>query len=67
MLFGLIAWSVVVPTLLLVAVGLFIDECTVGHFSWTMLMVIVGVVVGSVNVLLWLHGRHPHVARGIHH
>lgn len=57
MLFGLIAWAVVVPTLLMVAVGIFIDEHSISNFSWAVFMALIGGVVGSVNVLLWLRCR----------
>jgi ATP synthase protein I len=54
-LLGVVGWSVVVPTLLGVALGIFIDRRWPGRFSWTLMLLFAGLVFGCVNA--WQHIR----------
>ncbi len=51
---GLIGWSVAVPTLLGVALGLWLDDATDVGFSWTLSMLVVGLAVGVLNAWYWV-------------
>lgn len=51
---GLIGWSVSVPTLLGVALGLWLDAVVPTGFSWTLSMLFVGLVVGLLNAWFWV-------------
>lgn len=53
-MFGLIGWSVAVPTLIGVAVGLWLDERYPGEVSWTLTFLIIGVAIGCLNAWYWL-------------
>lgn len=53
-LFGLIGWSIAVPSLLGVALGLWIDSRWPGPVSWTLTLLFAGVVVGCVNAWYWI-------------
>lgn len=53
-LFGLVGWSVAVPTLLAIGLGVWIDRRTEGPYSWTLMLLVVGVAVGCVNAWYWL-------------
>ena len=50
---GLIGWSVTVPTLLGVALGLWLDREVPTGFSWTLSMLFVGLVIGLLNAWFW--------------
>lgn len=52
--FGLVGWSVVIPALLGVAVGLWIDRTWPSRFSWTLMLLIGGVMVGCINAWYWV-------------
>lgn len=47
--FGLVGWSVAVPTLLGVALGRWMDKHWPGQISWTLTCLILGAIVGSFN------------------
>jgi ATP synthase protein I len=51
---GLIGWSIVVPTLLGAALGLWLD----GHHpvgrSWTLALLVAGLVIGCLNAWHWV-------------
>ena len=51
---GLIGWSVVVPTLLGAALGIWLDNRHPGSRSWTLLLLVIGLVIGCVNAWYWV-------------
>ncbi|OPY09258.1 MAG: putative F0F1-ATPase [Syntrophus sp. PtaB.Bin001] len=52
--FGVVGWSVVIPTLVGVALGVWIDRTWPGRFSWTLMLLIGGVMLGCVNAWYWV-------------
>jgi len=53
-MFGLIGWSVAIPTLIGVAVGIWIDNTWPSRFSWTLMLLFIGVILGCVNAWYWV-------------
>lgn len=53
-MFGLIGWSVAIPTLIGVAVGIWIDNTWPSRFSWTLMLLFNGVILGCVNAWYWV-------------
>lgn len=51
---GLVGWSVVVPTLLGAALGLWLDERYPGGRSWTLALLVAGLVIGCFNAWHWV-------------
>ena len=51
---GLIGWSVVVPTLLGAALGAWLDTRYPGVHSWTLTLLIIGLIVGCANAWHWV-------------
>jgi ATP synthase protein I len=51
---GLVGWSVVVPTLLGAALGLWLDKHHPGTRSWTLALLVAGLVVGCFNAWHWI-------------
>lgn len=51
---GLIGWSVVVPTLLGAGLGLWLDKHYPGGRSWTLALLVAGLVIGCANAWLWV-------------
>jgi ATP synthase protein I len=51
---GLIGWSVVVPTLLGAALGAWLDTRYPGVHSWTLTLLIIGLVIGCANAWHWV-------------
>jgi ATP synthase protein I len=69
-MFGTIGWSVAIPTVIGVALGIWIDTRWPGRVSWTITLLFVGVVLGCVNAWYWVkreresiesERRHPDV------
>lgn len=51
---GLVGWSVVVPTLLGAALGRWLDKYYPGPHSWTLALLVAGLVLGCVNAWHWI-------------
>ena len=51
---GLIGWSVVVPTLLGAALGIWLDVHYPGSHSWTLALLAAGLVIGCWNAWRWV-------------
>ena len=51
---GLIGWSVVVPTLLGAALGLWLDNRHPGKHAWTLALLVAGLAIGCWNAWQWV-------------
>ena len=51
---GLIGWSVVVPTLLGAALGLWLDKHHPGKHAWTLALLVAGLAIGCFNAWHWV-------------
>lgn len=54
---GLIGWSVVVPTLLGTAFGVWLDSKYPGLHSWTLMGLALGILVGCLNAWHWVQSE----------
>ncbi len=53
-MFGLVGWSIGVPTLLGILLGRWIDSKHSGTRSWTLILLTVGLCVGCANAWHWI-------------
>jgi ATP synthase protein I len=53
-MFGLVGWSVAIPTLIGVAIGAWIDMNYPTRFSWTLMLMVIGVLLGCINAWYWV-------------
>lgn len=53
-MFGLVGWSVALPTLFGVAIGIWIDTRWPSRYSWTLMCLFIGVIVGCLNAWFWV-------------
>ena len=51
---GLIGWSVVVPTLVGTAVGMWLDHRFPRDQSWTLMLMVAGLLIGCFNAWMWV-------------
>jgi len=55
-MFGLIGWSVAIPTVLGIALGIWLDRSLpVGQISWTLSLLLVGIILGCLNAWRWVN------------
>jgi ATP synthase protein I len=51
---GLVGWSVALPTLLGVALGIWLDSRHPGSHSWTLALLVAGLFLGCLNAWRWV-------------
>jgi ATP synthase protein I len=61
---GLIGWSVAVPTLVGVAVGAWIDAAHPSRVSWTLMLLAAGLGLGCWTAWYWLSREQRMISRG---
>lgn len=52
---GLVGWSVAIPTILGVLLGLYLDRVVPVSFSWTLTLLFAGIVIGCLNAWYWVN------------
>jgi ATP synthase protein I len=55
---GMVGWSVAVPTLLGVAIGVWLDRSFPGQASWTLTFLLIGAGLGCVNAWSWVQRQN---------
>jgi ATP synthase protein I len=53
-MYGLVGWSIAGPTVLGVALGLWIDSRAPGGPSWTLMLLFAGLIVGCWTAWYWV-------------
>lgn len=53
-MYGMVGWSVAIPTILGVAAGVWVDGRWPGPFSWTLMLMTGGLLVGCWNAWYWI-------------
>ena len=53
-LFGMVGWSVMVPTLAGIALGVWIDQRWPSPYSWTLMLLLVGIALGCWSAWYWI-------------
>jgi ATP synthase protein I len=57
-MFGIIGWTVAVPTLLGAALGIWMDKKHPESFSWTLTCLILGLFIGCLIAWHWITKEH---------
>lgn len=53
-MFGLVGWSVATPTLIGIAIGVWVDSRWPSRFSWTLMLLVLGISLGCLNAWRWI-------------
>jgi ATP synthase protein I len=53
-MFGLVGWSVAVPVVAGIALGLWLDRRWPGDVSWTLTLLLAGAALGAFNAWWWI-------------
>ena len=58
---GLIGWSVTVPALLGAALGIWVDKHYPSRFSWTLMLLLIGLIIGCFNAWHWVNSQYKEI------
>lgn len=53
-LFGIVGWSIAIPTVIGIALGVYLDNRFTQTFSWTLTLLFAGVILGALNAWKWI-------------
>lgn len=53
-MFGLVGWSVAIPTIIGIAIGVWLDQEWPGRVSWTLTFLMIGIALGCLNAWYWV-------------
>lgn len=53
-MFGLVGWSVAIPTLIAIALGVWLDSWVESRYSWTLMLLFIGIGIGCFNAWFWV-------------
>lgn len=59
--FGMVGWSVAVPTLIGILLGTWLDNVTSVGFSWRLTLMFTGLVIGCLNAWYWVSKERQHI------
>ncbi len=52
--FGVVGWSVAIPTIAGIALGMWIDRSFPSRYSWTLILLTLGIMAGCFTAWGWL-------------
>ena len=55
---GLVGWSVAIPTLIGAALGLWVDRHYPSTHSWTLMLLLLGLIIGCLNAWRWVESEY---------
>ena len=55
---GLIGWSVAIPALMGAAVGIWVDRHYPSTYSWTLMLLLIGLIIGCLNAWRWVDSEY---------
>lgn len=53
-MFGMVGWAVAVPTVAGIFLGIWIDLSWPGSYSWTLMLLMIGLALGCYNAWYWI-------------
>lgn len=59
--FGIVGWSIVIPTLCGTALGLWLDGKYPGARSYTLMLLVAGLFLGSAGAWFWVEKQHKEI------
>jgi len=62
-MFGLVGWSVAIPVLIGVALGLWLDNRFESGVSWTLMLMVTGILAGALNAWFWVTKERREIER----
>ncbi len=60
-LFGLVGWSIVIPTMFGALIGIWLDVQYPQTFSWTLSLLILGLLLGCLMAWNWVRKEHKEI------
>jgi ATP synthase protein I len=63
-MFGLVGWSVAIPMVVGIFIGVWIDLERPSAYSWTLMLLVIGLLAGCANAWFWIQRERRAISRG---
>jgi len=64
-MFGMVGWSVAIPTVAGIFLGIWIDVNWPSSYSWTLMLLLVGLIIGCCNAWYWVQKERKAIANDL--
>ena len=64
-MFGLVGWAVATPTVAGIFLGIWIDAKWSGPYSWTLMLLLLGLIIGCANAWYWVQKERKAIANDL--
>jgi ATP synthase protein I len=62
-MFGMVGWAVAIPTVVATFIGIWIDIKWPSQYSWTLMLLLIGLVAGCLNAWYWVQKERNAITR----
>ena len=62
-MFGVVGWAVAIPTVIGIFLGVWIDIKWPGQYSWTLMLLVIGLITGCMNAWFWINRQRRDINR----
>jgi ATP synthase protein I len=62
-MFGMVGWAVAIPTVVLTFVGIWIDLHWPSKYSWALMLLFIGLILGCLNAWYWIQQERNAITR----
>lgn len=62
-MFGMVGWAVAIPTVVATFVGIWLDLRWPSQYSWTLMLLFIGLVAGCLNAWYWVQKERNAITR----
>jgi len=62
-MFGVVGWSVMIPTVIGIAVGVWLDSRFDDRILWTLMLALIGLFIGCLNAWFWITNERKKIER----
>ena len=62
-MFGMVGWAVAIPMVAGIFLGVWIDMKWPSQYSWTLMLLLVGLIIGCMNAWFWVNRQQRDINR----
>ena len=62
-MFGVVGWSVAIPMVVCIFIGIWIDSKYPGQYSWTLMLLAIGLILGCLNAWTWVNRERKNIKK----
>ena len=62
-MFGMVGWAVAIPTVIGIFLGIWIDIKWPSNYSWTLMLMVIGLITGCMNAWFWINRQRRDINR----